>query len=107
MPPWEKTGVPGDVALTHFHSSTISGSASWMMSRTFASIFPRQSPSSLILASRIAEPESAGPEFFMGRSKSRNYFNQAPHVCALSAQELALSERSESKGGINLIYPFP
>src|SRR5271169_1335404 len=27
MPPWEKTGVPGDVALTHFNSSTISGSA--------------------------------------------------------------------------------
>jgi hypothetical protein len=24
MPPWEKTGVPGDVALTHFHSSLIS-----------------------------------------------------------------------------------
>jgi hypothetical protein len=31
-----------------------------MMSRTFASIFPRQSPSSLILASRIAEAESTG-----------------------------------------------
>jgi len=27
MPPWEKTGVPGDVGLTHFHSSRISGSA--------------------------------------------------------------------------------
>src|SRR5258707_6092472 len=48
MPAWEKTGVPGDVAFTHFHSSTISGSAWCMMSRTFASVFPRQSPSSLI-----------------------------------------------------------
>src|SRR4029077_2618857 len=28
MPPREKTGVPGDFGLTHFHSSTISGSAS-------------------------------------------------------------------------------
>jgi len=27
MPPWEKTGVPGDVFLAHFRSSTISGSA--------------------------------------------------------------------------------
>jgi len=43
----------------------------------------------------------------MDSSKSRNYFNQAPHVCALSAQEPALSERSESKGGINRICPFP
>src|SRR5947208_8215755 len=56
MPPWEKTGVPGDVALTHFRSSTISGSASCMISRTFASIFPRseehtselQSPDQLV-----------------------------------------------------------
>src|SRR5207244_3982631 len=58
MPPWEKTGVPGVVGLTHFHSSTISGSAWCMMSRTFASVFPRQSPSSLILASMIAEADS-------------------------------------------------
>src|SRR6476620_11811615 len=55
MPPWEKTAVPGDVGLTHFHSSTISGSAAWMIARTFASVFPRQSLSSLILASMIAE----------------------------------------------------
>ena len=27
MPPWDQTGVPGDFGLTHFHSSTISGSA--------------------------------------------------------------------------------
>src|SRR5258707_9991712 len=60
MPPREKTGVPGDVALTHFHSSTISGSASCMMLRTFASVFPRQSPSSLILASMIEEADSIG-----------------------------------------------
>src|SRR5437868_5208011 len=51
MPPWEKTGVPGDVALAHFHSSTISGSASCTIWRTFANVFPRQSPSSLILSS--------------------------------------------------------
>jgi hypothetical protein len=39
MPRWEKTGVPGDVALAHFHPSTISGSALWMIARTFASVF--------------------------------------------------------------------
>src|SRR6266550_7766181 len=27
MPPWDQTGVPGDVAFTHFHSSMISESA--------------------------------------------------------------------------------
>src|SRR5690606_10328707 len=32
----------------HFHSSTISGSASWMIRRTSASKLPRQSPSSSI-----------------------------------------------------------
>src|SRR6266852_4188546 len=59
MPPWEKTGVPGDVAFTHFHSSTISGSASCMIARTFASVFPRQSPSSLIFWSIDAEAITA------------------------------------------------
>src|SRR5882757_8407899 len=29
MPPRDQTGAPGDVGLTHFHSSTISGSASY------------------------------------------------------------------------------
>src|ERR1700688_1728347 len=52
MPLWDQTGVP-----IHFHSSTISGSAAWMMARTFASVVPRQSPSSLILSSMNAEAE--------------------------------------------------
>ncbi len=65
MPPWDQTGVPGDVALAHFHSSTISGSALWMISRTFASVFPRQSPSSLIFASINAEADSIGTVLFM------------------------------------------
>lgn len=65
MPPWEKMGVP-----IHFHSSTISGSASWMISRTFASIFPRQSPSSLILSSINAEADSTATGLFMYSSNS-------------------------------------
>src|SRR5690242_12008052 len=43
MPSCENTGVP-----IHFHSSTISGSASWISARMRASVSPRQSPSSLM-----------------------------------------------------------
>src|SRR5713101_8062757 len=77
MPPWEKTGVPGDVDLTHFHSSRISGSASCMISRTFASVFPRQSPGSLIFSSMNAEADATGTGLFMYSSNSRTYFSCA------------------------------
>src|SRR5215216_699088 len=70
MPPCDQTGVPGDVAFCHFHSSTISGSALWMISRTFASIFPRQSPSSLIFWSIDAEADSVGTDLVMYSSNS-------------------------------------
>src|SRR5439155_13122873 len=43
-PSWDQTGVP-----IHFHSSWISGSASWMTWRTQASVSLLQSPSSWIL----------------------------------------------------------
>src|SRR5436190_4139761 len=56
IPPlWDQTGVPGFVGFTHFHSSTISGSASLMIPRTLLSVSPRQSPSSLILLSISVE----------------------------------------------------
>jgi hypothetical protein len=52
MPPsCDQTGVPGLVAFAHFHSSTISGSASLMIDRTRLSVSPRQSPSSRIRSS--------------------------------------------------------
>src|SRR5262245_8533950 len=76
MPPREKTGVPGDVALAHFHSSTISGSAWCMIARTFASVLPRQSPSSLILASIEVDPTET-VFFILKSSHSRSYFNRA------------------------------
>src|SRR5215212_6598995 len=57
MPPCDQTGVP-----IHFHSSTISGSASCMICRTFASVFPRQSANSLILSSINAEAVSTGTD---------------------------------------------
>src|SRR5689334_12575182 len=58
MPACDHTGVP-----LHFHSSTISGSASCISSRTFARVLPRQSPSSLILPSinEEAVPPASGP----------------------------------------------
>src|SRR6202521_1642834 len=87
MPPWEKTGVPGDVGLTHFRSSTISGSASWMIWRTFASVFPRQSPSSLILSSINAEADSTGIRLFMCSSK----------LAAILAVELLQGEASSGR----------
>src|SRR5208337_400689 len=68
MPPWDQTGVP-----LHFHSSRISGSASCTISRTFARVFPRQSPSSLIFSSINAEADSTGTGLFMYTSNSRAY----------------------------------
>src|ERR1700728_3851964 len=53
MPECSHTGTP-----RHFHSSTTSGQASMMRLRTRASVSPRQSLSSLILASISREGES-------------------------------------------------
>src|SRR4051812_10203111 len=64
MPPWDQMGVP-----IHFHSSTISGSAWCTILRTFASIFPRQSPRSLILWSISADASSAGTGLFISSSR--------------------------------------
>src|ERR1700716_3391654 len=53
IPACDHTGTP-----LHFHSSTTSGSACLMRLRTRASVSPRQSLSSLILASISREGES-------------------------------------------------
>jgi hypothetical protein len=50
---WDHTGVP-----IHFHSSTTSGSACLIKARRRESIFPRQSPSSWILASISGDADS-------------------------------------------------
>src|SRR3954452_16741288 len=52
IPSSPHTGPP-----RHFHSSTTSGTACLMMLLTRASVSPRQSPSSLILASMCREGE--------------------------------------------------
>src|SRR5438270_7844987 len=49
IPPCDQVGVPGFVGLTHFHSSTTSGSASWMSLRILLKVSPRQSSRSAIL----------------------------------------------------------
>src|SRR5207248_2913760 len=51
IPSWDHVGVPGLVFLTHFTSSTTSGSASLMSLRILLKVSPRQSPSSAILLS--------------------------------------------------------
>src|SRR2546427_7064978 len=56
IPACDHTGTP-----LHFHSSTTSGSACLMRIRTRASVSPRQSLSSLILAS--ISPEGESPPF--------------------------------------------
>src|SRR5258707_1876599 len=48
-----------------------------MISRTFASVFPRQSPSSLISSSINAEADSTGTGLFMYTSNTRTYFSCA------------------------------
>src|SRR6266550_654037 len=67
MPPCDQTGVPGLVALTHFHSSTTSGSAFLMSLRILLRVSPRQSPSSAILfeMSSDADRPRLAPDFSM------------------------------------------
>src|SRR5580693_4290266 len=50
IPSWYHVGTP-----RHFHSSTTSGSASFIKERSLLSMVPRQSPSSLILPSISCE----------------------------------------------------
>src|SRR5467141_2866419 len=77
MPPCDQTGVPGLVGLTHFHSSTTSGSASLISLRILLRVSPRQSPSSAILfeMSSDADWPWLAPDFFMFSSwKFQIYF---------------------------------
>src|SRR3954451_9463399 len=67
MPSCDQTGVPGLVGLTHFHSSTTSGSAYLMSLHILSRVLPRQSPSSAILFEMISDADwpSLAPDFFM------------------------------------------
>src|SRR5207244_13313286 len=67
MPSCDQTGVPGWVGLTHFHSSTTSGSAALISVRILLRVSPRQSPSSAILFEMSADVDwpSLAPDFFV------------------------------------------
>ncbi len=67
MPSCDQTGVPGLVGLTHFHSSTTSGSAFLMSVRILPRVFPRQSPSSAIRFEMSSDADWSwlAPDFFM------------------------------------------
>src|SRR3990170_6915562 len=58
IPPCDHTG------MSHFHSSTTSGSASLMRARMRASVSPRQSPSFLMCASINLEGGASAPPIF-------------------------------------------
>src|SRR5690349_4359192 len=107
MPPREKTGVP-----LHFSSSTIPGSATRMSLRTFASILPRQSPSSLIFSSirleadfdvSVGFTDSASWCRYEARSIPHSFTNQDPspissHPCDRGVQGLAARQRDLGAG---------
>src|ERR1041385_2721113 len=72
IPSCDQTGVP-----IHFHSSTTSGSASWMSRRIRPRVFPRQSPRAAIFWEMRADGDwpRLAPDFFMFSSyKFRIYF---------------------------------
>src|SRR5438094_8273187 len=56
IPAWDHTGTPnGFVGLIHLHSSTMSGSASWMRRRTSATVSAPQPPRDRIRSSMRRE----------------------------------------------------
>src|SRR4051794_5471472 len=65
MPSCDQTGVP-----IHFHSSTTSGSASLMSLRIWPSVFPRQSPSSVILFEMRSDADVMGWSLSASRVES-------------------------------------
>src|SRR3546814_14175098 len=80
MPACDHTGTP-----LHFHSSTTSGSACLMRARTRASVSPRQSLSSALLASINREGESPSfPSFgpLFPRSEERRVGKECLSTCS-------------------------
>ena len=99
MPSCDQTGVPGLVGLTHFHSSTTSGSASLMSLRILPRVFPRQSPSSAILfeMSSDADWPWLAPDFFMFSSRCATWRHTAARTIQTGEQEQG--EREQRRVG--------
>src|SRR5688572_1370483 len=98
MPSRDQTGV------SHFHSSTIAGSASWMSFRTLVSFSPRQSPSSLMravmsweaLLSATIDAEASRPhEYERERGKEEEPLQLERPTSAARQQEEIGSVREE------------
>src|SRR2546430_16085454 len=73
-----------------------------MISRTFASVFPRQSPSSFTFSSINVEADSIGSGLFMFRSNSRIYFSRAQrktHSPQVEASSAAIAVRKDGRQG--------
>src|SRR6185437_13179052 len=68
-----------------------------MIVRTFARVFPRQSPSSMIFRSIDAEAASTGIDFFMCDSNSGTYFSCAQR-CVHPSQSEAFSGQEKVTG---------
>src|SRR5438132_2845756 len=103
MPSCDQTGVPGFVALIHFHSSTTSGSAFLMSLRILLRVSPRQSPSSAILfeMSSDADWPWLASDFFMFSSSllpksSRHIYLQ---LCSRASPGLTPTGGREQVGG--------
>src|SRR5579864_1249416 len=79
MPSCDQTGVPGVVGLTHFHSSTTSGSASLMSARILPRVALRQSPSPAILSEMSSDADWFWPAWdFVMFSSSKFQTCQSP-----------------------------
>src|SRR5690606_21236608 len=111
MPACSHTGTPdGFDGLRHFTVSTTSGSASRISARSFASISPRQPPSSAILASINCEAEAASscsaspffifamrllsPPYSSNPSPTSGRLKQLDHVAGRVFQQDLRSSRS-------------
>src|SRR5205807_6202028 len=99
MPSCDQTGVPGLVGLTHFHSSTTSGSACLMSVRILLRVSPRQSPRSAILFEMSSDADWLwlAPDFFMFSSWKFQTFHFAP-IAGLTALQ-GLRNKARVKPG--------
>src|SRR5215813_4900748 len=99
MPLCDQTGVPGLVGLTHFHSSTTLGSASFISVRIRLRVSPRQSSSSAILFEMSSDADWPwfAPDFFIFSSSP---FGQAlRRRGSLDAVPEHVRQRPEHTGG--------
>src|SRR5271157_3007405 len=86
-----------------------------MISRSFASVFPRQSPSSLIFSSIDAEADFAATGLFMSSSNSRSYFGcaqrnlQPPQgeASRLRVRNCATRRPFRNKPSKDMAFPHP